>query len=439
MAIEPGNDDFVGLRPAKTLAAGKARIHIVYQGKISEKSSAGIFQGLDGKQPYLFTQFESIDARRAFPCFDQPDFKTPWQITVHVPKEHAAISNTSPVSEADEPNGMKKVVFAPTRPLSSYLVALAVGPFDFVDAGKAGAHHIPVRIVTPKGKANQAKYAAASDRHASSTGWRTISEFPSPSTSAITWPIPLTFGFGAMENAGMVTYAQNLILSDPAIDTEQRQRTYASVAAHELAHQWFGDLVTLAWWDDTWLNEAFATWTSAKIIAEWKPEWRSRLSDLNGKFGAMGEDSLVAARKIRQPIESKDDISNAFDGITYQKGASVIRMFESWVGEKKFQSGVTAYLKRYSYKNARVERFPGRDRRHRPAATDTRLLHVPGAARLPADLREPQLQRYADARPHSEALSSHGFRGQRQSGLADARLREIPDGERRPEGMFPAG
>jgi alanyl aminopeptidase len=162
VAIEPGNDDFVGLRPAKTLAAGKARIHIVYQGKISEKSSAGIFQGLDGKQPYLFTQFESIDARRAFPCFDQPDFKTPWQITVHVPKEHAAISNTSPVSEADEPNGMKKVVFAPTRPLSSYLVALAVGPFDFVDAGKAGAHHIPVRIVTPKGKANQAKYAAKS-------------------------------------------------------------------------------------------------------------------------------------------------------------------------------------------------------------------------------------------------------------------------------------
>jgi alanyl aminopeptidase len=356
VTIEPGNDDFVGLRPTKTLAAGKARIHIVYQGKISEKSSAGIFQGLDGKQPYLFTQFESIDARRAFPCFDQPDFKTSWQMTLHVPKEQAAISNTAPVSEADEPNGMKKVVFAPTRPLSSYLVALAVGPFDFVDAGKAGAHHIPVRIVTPKGKANQAKYAAQVtatiiDR------LETYFGIPFPFDKCDNVAIPLTFGFGAMENVGMVTYAQNLILSDPAIDTEQRQRTYASVAAHELAHQWFGDLVTLAWWDDTWLNEAFATWTSAKIIAEWKPEWRSRLSDLNGKFGAMGEDSLVAARKIRQPIESKDDISNAFDGITYQKGASVIRMFESWVGEKKFQSGVTAYLKRYSYKNARVSDF----------------------------------------------------------------------------------
>jgi cytosol alanyl aminopeptidase len=355
-AIEPGNDDFVGLRAAKILAPGPARIHIVYQGKISEKSSAGIFQGLDGKQPYLFTQFESIDARRAFPCFDQPDFKTPWQITVHVPKDHAAVSNTSPISETDEPRGMKKVVFAPTRPLPSYLVAMAVGPFEFVDAGKAGAQHIPVRIVTPKGKANQAKYAAEVtatiiDRLESYFG------IPFPFEKCDNVAIPLTFGFGAMENAGMVTYAQTLILADPAIDTEQRQRTYASVAAHELAHQWFGDLVTLAWWDDTWLNEAFATWTSAKIIAEWKPEWRSRLSDLNGKFGAMGEDSLVAARKIRQPIESKDDISNAFDGITYQKGASVIRMFESWVGEKKFQAGVTAYLKRYSYKNARVGDF----------------------------------------------------------------------------------
>ena len=417
---------------------GPARIHIVYQGKISEKSSAGIFQGLDGKQPYLFTQFESIDARRAFPCFDQPDFKTPWQLTVHVPKAHAAVSNTSPVSETDEPNGMKRVVFAPTRPLSSYLVAIAVGPFDFVDAGKAGKNHIPVRIVTPKGKANQAKYAAEVtatiiDR------LETYFGIPFPFDKCDNVAIPLTFGFGAMENAGMVTYAQNLILSDPAIDTEQRQRSYASVAAHELAHQWFGDLVTLAWWDDTWLNEAFATWTSSKILAEWKPEWRSRLSDLNSKFGAMNEDSLVAARKIRQPIVSKDDISNAFDDITYEKGASVIRMFESWVGEKKFQAGVTSYLKRYSYKNARVGDFldsiaaTGQPQLTRAFST---YLEQPG---FPLDLREPQLQRRARALLHPEALSALWLRGRRQPGLADAGLRTLPDGKGRPEGMLPAG
>jgi alanyl aminopeptidase len=251
---------------------------------------------------------------------------------------------------------MKKVVFAPTRPLPSYLVALAVGPFDFVDAGKAGKNHIPVRIVAPKGKANQAKYAAEVtatiiDRLEAYFG------IPFPFEKCDNVAIPLTFSFGAMENAGMVTYPQSLILSDPALDTELHQRRYARIAAHELAHQWFGDLVTLAWWDDTWLNEAFATWTSAKILAEWKPEWRSRLTDLNTKFAAMNEDSLVAARKIRQPIETKDDIANAFDSITYEKGGSVIRMFESWVGEKKFRAGVTAYLKRYSYKNTRAADF----------------------------------------------------------------------------------
>jgi alanyl aminopeptidase len=132
---------------------------------------------------------------------------------------------------------------------------------------------------------------------------------------------------------------------------------YASDGAHELAHQWFGDLVTLAWWDDTWLNEAFATWTSSKILAEWKPEWKSRLGDLGSKFGAMSEDSLVTTRKIRQEILTNDDISNAFDDITYEKGAAVIRMFEVWTGEKQFQSGVTSYLKHYAYKNARMSDF----------------------------------------------------------------------------------
>jgi cytosol alanyl aminopeptidase len=354
--IEPGGDDFVALHTAKILAPGAARIHIVYQGKISEKSSTGVFQGLDGKQPYLFTDFEPTNARRAFPCFDQPGFKTPWQITVHVPKDHAAVSNTSLVSETDEPSGMKKVSFAPSHPLPSYLIAIAVGPFDFVDAGKAGKNHIPVRIVAPKGKAIHAKFAA----EVTATIIDRLEDYfgiPFPFEKCDNVAIPLTFGFNAMENAGMVTFNQRVILSDPAVDTEQRHRVYTNIAAHELAHQWFGDLATPAWWDDIWLNEAFATWASSKILADWKPEWRSRLNDLNGKFLAMRNDSLVVARKIRQPIVNNDDISNAFDSITYRKGASVIRMFESWVGEKNFQAGVTSYLKRYSYKSARAADF----------------------------------------------------------------------------------
>jgi alanyl aminopeptidase len=355
-SVVPGGDDFIGLSLPQPTPAGPPTIHIRYQGKISEKNSEGIFQGRDGKELYLFTQFESIDARRAFPCFDQPDFKTPWQLSLRVRQEHKAFANTPQVSETAEPGGMKRVMFAPSKPLPSYLVAFAVGPFDVVDAGTAGRNRIPVRIVTPKGKAYQAKYAAEVtgpilDRLENYFG----TSYPYEKLDEVA--IPLTFGFGAMENAGLVTYAQTVILSDPALDTATRQRNYADDAAHELAHQWFGDLVTLAWWDDTWLNEAFATWTSSKIIAEWQPSWNSRLGDLSAKFGAMSDDSLVTTRKIHQPIQSKDDISNAFDGITYEKGSAVIRMFETWVGEPQFQAGVRSYLKLYAYRNATLNDF----------------------------------------------------------------------------------
>jgi alanyl aminopeptidase len=356
LAVEQVNEDFIALRADSAIAAGPAKLHFDYTGKISPKSSEGIFQGRDGRVDYLFTQFEEIDARRAFPCFDEPDFKTPWQITLHVKSEDKAFANTPEVSNTPETNGMKRVVFAPTKPLPSYLVAFAVGPFDVVSAGRVAANGAKVRILTPKGKANQAQYAAEItatliDRLQNYFG------IPYPYEKADSIAIPLTYGFGAMENAGLITYAENILLADPATDTEQRRRLYASDGAHELAHQWFGDLVTLAWWDDTWLNEAFATWTSSKILAEWKPEWKTRLGDLNAKFGAMSEDSLVTTRKIRQEILTNDDISNAFDNITYEKGAAVIRMFEVWTGERQFQRGVTSYLQRHEFKNARMSDF----------------------------------------------------------------------------------
>ncbi|HML17751.1 MAG TPA: M1 family metallopeptidase, partial [Bryobacteraceae bacterium] len=355
-AIVPGGDEFLGLQFAGDVPAGPSRLHIDYSGRVSPKNSEGIFQGRDGKSLYLFTQFEETDARRAFPCFDQPDFKTPWQLTLHVKQDEKVFANTPQVSEAPERDGMKRVVFAPTKPLPSYLVAFAVGPFDVVEAGPAGRNRIPARVIAPKGKGFEAKYAA--EITATLIG-RLENYFgiPYPYEKMDLVAIPLTYGFGAMENAGLITFEQTIILADPALDTTSRQRNYASVAAHELAHQWFGDLVTLAWWDDTWLNEAFATWTSSKILAEWKPEWNSRLTDLSPKFSAINEDSLVTTRKIHQPIETYDDISNAFDDITYEKGAAVIRMFEVWAGEKQFQAGVHSYLERYAYKNARMDDF----------------------------------------------------------------------------------
>jgi alanyl aminopeptidase len=160
-----------------------------------------------------------------------------------------------------------------------------------------------------------------------------------------------------MENAGMVTYGQTIILADPKNDTINRRREYASIAAHELAHQWFGDLVTTNWWNDIWLNEAFATWTEQKILREWKPEWKTAMDDVDAKLFAEREDSLVSARQIRQPIRSKADIGDAFDSITYEKGAAVIGMFENWMGAENFRAGVQNYMRRYAFKTATAGDF----------------------------------------------------------------------------------
>ena len=346
---------YLALQLASQLAAGDAEIRLSYTGKVRQQDSSGVFHMLDNGNSYIFTQFEQIDARAAFPCFDEPSFKVPWQLTIKVPKQDTAISNT-PILNQQSDADSTEYTFGRTKPLPSYLVAFAVGQFDFVDAGKAGKNQVPVRIVTPKGHAGEARYAA----EVTATILTRLEDYfgiPYPYEKSDNVAIPVTFGFGAMENAGMVTYAQTIILGSPERDSETRRREYASVAAHELAHQWFGDLVTTAWWNDIWLNEAFATWTSRKILAEWKPEWGTRVEDVDDNLGAERQDSLVSARKIRQEIHSEDDISNAFDEITYQKGAAVIGMFEAWVGPEPFRKGVQDYLKQYSFRNATAPEF----------------------------------------------------------------------------------
>lgn len=348
-------DDFIGLKFDTAVPVGPGEIDMVYQGAVRTQDSSGVFRMLDNGNKYLYTQFESTDARDAFPCFDEPSYKVPWQLTLTVPSDDTAISNTE-IANQEKQGGQTVYTFRETKPLPSYLVAFGVGPFDYVNAGTAGRNHIPVRIITPKGHAEEAKYAAEVTSTII-TRLENYFDIPFPYSKSDQVAIPVTFGFGAMENAGMVTYAQTIILAKPEFDTTNRQRGYASVAAHELAHQWFGDLVTTAWWNDIWLNEAFATWMEQKILREWKPEWNTDVSDVTSKLYAEGQDSLVNARKIRQEIQTKDDISNAFDGITYQKGAAVIGMFENWVGPEQFRKGVKAYLTRYSYKNGTAPLF----------------------------------------------------------------------------------
>ena len=347
-------DQFAGFTAPSPIPAGTAQLRISYHGAFNKLGSDGLFKMQDAGTWYAYTQFESIDARKAFPCFDEPSFKTPWQLTLHINASDTAVSNTPVQSETAEADGRKKIVFAETKPLPSYLVAVGVGPFEYVDAGKVGKKQTPVRMITPKGKIAQAKYAAEV------TG-PLLAELenyfgvPYPYEKLDVLAVPL-FG-GAMENAGLITCVQTLMLRDPAEDGIDRQRGYAEVIAHEMAHQWFGDLVTTAWWNDIWLNEAFASWMASKIIREWKPEWNTVIDEQNIRMGAMGGDVLLSARKIRQPIESNDDIANAFDNITYSKGEAVIGMFENWMGEDAFRRGVQQYIRQYSWRNATAGDF----------------------------------------------------------------------------------
>ncbi|MGC9998407.1 MAG: M1 family metallopeptidase [Terriglobia bacterium] len=346
--------DYVGFAFDHPVGPGAATLRVVYQGEISRKDQQGIFQMKDGDRWYVYSQFEDTWARRAFPCFDEPDYKVPWQLTLRVKKGQVALSNTPIVSETDTGDGMKVVKFAETKPLPSYLVALAVGDLEFVDAGATGKKNTRVRIVVPHGRSSEAKYAAETTP-AIVNLLEKYFDIPYPYDKLDEVAIPLA-GF-AMENAGFVTYGSGIILAKPDQDTPSRQRDWVWVAAHELAHQWFGDLVTTAWWDDIWLNEGFASWTANKIVNEYHPEWHADVEALNSFQGAMQSDSLVSARRVRQPIESKDDIVNAFDSITYNKGSALLNMFESYMGRERFRAGIRRYLTKYSWKNATSAEF----------------------------------------------------------------------------------
>ena len=341
--------DYIGVAFAHPVGPGEATLRVSYKGEISRKDTRGIFQRKDGDQWYVYTQFEETSARQAFPCFDEPGYKVPWQLTLHVKKNQEALSNTAIASETDTHDGMKTIKFAETKPLPSYLVALSVGDFEIVDAGTAGKQNTRVRIAVPRGRTAEAVYAAETTP-AIVNLLENYFGIPYPYDKLDEVAVPL-FG-GAMENAGQVTYGSSIILAKPDQDTPQRQRDWVGVAAHELAHQWSGDLVTTAWWDDTWLNEGFANWMADKIVNEYHPEWGWKVGEVNSTQRAMVNDGLVSARRVRQSIESPDDITNAFDQITYDKGDALLYMFESYMGPDRFREGVRSYFAKYAWKNA---------------------------------------------------------------------------------------
>ncbi len=344
----------IGLVLSRPLPKGPARLTMEYAGKIHANDGTGIYTAKQGDDSYLYTQFEATDAREAFPCFDEPSFKAPWKIAIRTKKQFLAVSNTPMTGEKDLGNGDKLVEFAESRPMPSYLVAFGVGPFETVDAGKT-RNGAPIRIIVPKGRSRDVAYPVEATRPIIDL----LEDFfgtPYP-YEKLDMMACLVFNAGAMENPGLITWHHNILLTKPENMTLGRQQSYASVAAHELAHMWFGDYVTLAWWDDTWLNEAFATWAGEKTIAKWKPAWEGDVDDASSKNGVMGQDSLDTARAVRNPIEDPGDIEESFDGITYQKGQAVLSMIEGHVGPDVFKAGVRAYLAKYAWKNATYDDF----------------------------------------------------------------------------------
>ncbi|HEX9577875.1 MAG TPA: M1 family aminopeptidase, partial [Myxococcales bacterium] len=346
---QPG---FVGFQFEKPLPSGASALHVHWQGELSRRDFDGAFHQREGGEWYVLTHLEPLGARRIWPSFDEPSFKVPWTVTLRVRKADAAYFNTQ-VEKEEEAGDLRVVHFAETRPLPSYLLAFAAGPFERVDAGKmkSGA---PVGIVVTKGKMDWAKYSAES-----SPRLMNILEdyfgipYHYPKLDLIEVPL----GTGAMENPGLITFNQRINLIKPGQETPQFHRRAAGVEAHEFAHLWFGDMVTTAWWDDIWLNEAFATWMASKVLETYQPKWNEPAEREYSMNGAMQQDRLMSARRIRQPIESEGDIKTAFDSITYQKGAAVIAMFEQWVGPLRFRSGVQRYLREHADGNATATEF----------------------------------------------------------------------------------
>jgi cytosol alanyl aminopeptidase len=354
-SLLPDNEHFLGVSFTPSLPAGKHRITLSFEAEQSRKMTRGIFALEDADAWYTMTQFEADDARRAFPCFDEPGYKVPWQLTLRVPKDLVAVSNTRVISEMPGEGGLKVVRFAKTRPLPSYLVAFAVGPWEFLDLGPLGHAPTPSRIIVPRGRLTEVGFVARAypELFLQLEAWFGIG-YPFDKLDHIA--IPLNVGF-AMENAGLITYGARGVLAKPDAETARFRHGSASVGAHEMSHQWFGNLVTTAWWDDIWLNEAFATWIAEKMVDQWRPDYERGAARAEERADAIKADALISARQIREPITSRGDIQTAFDDITYQKGATVIAMFEGWVGQETFRRAVRSYLEARRDGSATAEDF----------------------------------------------------------------------------------
>ncbi|WJI14333.1 M1 family metallopeptidase [Pseudoxanthomonas winnipegensis] len=338
----------------KTLAPGKYVLSIDYSGVINTQAN-GLFAldyaTADGQKRALYTQFENSDARRFIPSWDEPDFKATFDLAVTVPAAQMAVSNMPIASSKDAGNGMKQVVFATTPKMSTYLLFFGLGDFD--RATLAGPNGTEIGVIAQKGKVDQAKFALESGRDVLKEYNAYFGvDYPLPKLDNIAAPGQSQF-FSAMENWGAIFTFEYSLLLDPAVSNVNDEQRVFTTAAHEIAHQWFGDLVTMAWWDDLWLNEGFATWMEGRTTAKLHPEWDiDKTEAAYTSRGAMGRDAYATTHPVVQHVATVEQASQAFDGITYGKGSAVIGMLEDYVGSDNWRSGVRSYIKAHAYGNA---------------------------------------------------------------------------------------
>jgi len=335
----------------KPLAPGRYTLVTDYTGKIGTQAN-GLF-AIDydtkaGKKRALYTQFENSDARKFVPSWDEPNYKATFTLTATVPAKQMAVSNMPVTETKDLGNGTRRVTFGQSPKMSTYLLFFSLGDFERATT-KLG--ETEVGVVTQSGLIDQAKFAMES----SADVLREYNDyfgvkFPLPKLDNVASPGSSQF-FGAMENWGAIYTFEHTLLLDPAFSTQSDKQRVYSVAAHEIAHQWFGDLVTMSWWDDLWLNEGFATWMAGRTTAKLHPEWNTRLNTVEGREGAMSRDAVASTHPVVQHVETVEQASQAFDAITYQKGGAVIRMLEGFVGESAWRQGVRNYMKAHAYGN----------------------------------------------------------------------------------------
>jgi aminopeptidase N len=329
---------------------GAYRLAMDYSGKIGTQP-AGLF-AMDydtsaGEKRALFTQFETADARAMVPSWDEPAYKATFTVTAVVPADQMAVSNM-PVAARTEAGGLATVRFEPSPKMSTYLLFLAAGDFERASAQVDG---VDVGVVAQRGLVDQAQFALEGSTavlHEYNDYFGT--PYPLPKLDNVASPGSSQW-FGAMENWGAIFTFEHTLLLDPTISTQADKQRVFSVAAHEIAHQWFGNLVTMGWWDDLWLNEGFASWMAGRTTAKLHPEWNTALASVHSRDGAMGRDAVATTHPIVQHVATVAEANQSFDAITYSKGAAVIRMLEGYVGEENWRQGVRRYIAKHAYGN----------------------------------------------------------------------------------------